>query len=112
MYELSPASGIFEAVPEGAESCGIGEVQTVVGERACREADQLKFCFRAITRDAALEIDVADAARTGRMLERQNTWTARSRPRSNPPKAVAPPNRPPDAAARSRASNTSAISDR
>ncbi len=70
MHEFSIASGVVETVLAYAETHGVKkivEVRMLVGELTCVEAEQLKFCFSAITRDsalegAALEIDTADAA--------------------------------------------------
>jgi len=70
MHEFSIASGIVDTVLTFAEANGIGkivEVRMLVGELTCVDAEQLKFCFSAITNDSALEgaalqIDTADAA--------------------------------------------------
>lgn len=70
MHEFSIASSIVETVLAFAEAHGVRkivEVRMTVGELTCVEADQLKFCFGAITQntaleDATLEIDTADAA--------------------------------------------------
>ena len=70
MHEFSIASGIVEAVQAFAEAHGVRkivEVRMVVGELTCVEAEQLKFCFGAITHDSALEdavleIDTGPAA--------------------------------------------------
>jgi hydrogenase nickel incorporation protein HypA/HybF len=70
MHEFSIASGVVETVLAFAESHRVRkvvEVRMVVGELTCVEAEQLKFCFEAITNDsalegAALEIEVAHAA--------------------------------------------------
>jgi hydrogenase nickel incorporation protein HypA/HybF len=58
MHELSIASGIVEAVLDFAEANDVRKVLTVrmsIGELTCVEADQLKFCFEAISKDSALE---------------------------------------------------------
>lgn len=69
MHEFSIASGIVDTVLAYAETHGlkrIVQVRMVIGELACVETDQLKFCFGAITKDSTLEdatlqIDTADA---------------------------------------------------
>jgi hydrogenase nickel incorporation protein HypA/HybF len=69
MHEFSIASGVVEAVLAFAEARGlrqIVEVRMVVGELACVETEQLRFCFQSITKDsalenAALEIESAEA---------------------------------------------------
>jgi hydrogenase nickel incorporation protein HypA/HybF len=58
MHEFSIASGIVDAVLNFAESRDIQrvvEVRMTVGELACVEADQLRFCFEAIVPGTALE---------------------------------------------------------
>jgi hydrogenase nickel incorporation protein HypA/HybF len=69
MHEFSIASGVVETVLEFAQARGlrkIVEVRMVIGELACVEAEQLKFCFQSITgetalENAALEIEPGDA---------------------------------------------------
>jgi len=58
MHEFSIASGIAETVLTFAEARNIQrvvEVRLTVGELTCVEADQLRFCFEAITPGTALE---------------------------------------------------------
>jgi hydrogenase nickel incorporation protein HypA/HybF len=58
MHELSIASSIVESVLKFAEEQGakkIVEVRLAVGELTCVEAEQLRFCFTAITKETALE---------------------------------------------------------
>ena len=58
MHEFSIASSIAETVLSFAEARGIQrivEVRMAVGELACVEAEQLRFCFEAITPETALE---------------------------------------------------------
>ena len=70
MHEFSIASGVVETVLAYAETHGVRkivEVRMLVGELTCVEAEQLKFCFGAITKDTALEdavleIDTSAAA--------------------------------------------------
>jgi hydrogenase nickel incorporation protein HypA/HybF len=70
MHEFSIASKVVETVLAYAKAHGVKkvvEVRMTIGELTCVEADQLKFCFGAITKhtaleDSALEIDIADAA--------------------------------------------------
>jgi hydrogenase nickel incorporation protein HypA/HybF len=58
MHEFSLATQIVENVLEFAQAHQAGEVLKVrlrIGELACVEAEQLRFCFHSITRDTVLE---------------------------------------------------------
>ncbi|HEX3718474.1 MAG TPA: hydrogenase maturation nickel metallochaperone HypA [Verrucomicrobiae bacterium] len=58
MHEFSLATQIMESVLEFAQAHGAAEVTKVrlrVGELACVEAEQLRFCFHSITRETPLE---------------------------------------------------------
>jgi hydrogenase nickel incorporation protein HypA/HybF len=69
MHELSIASSLVESVLEFVEAPPPKKVVKVIlqlGELTCVEADQLKFCYVAITKetpleDSELEIESADA---------------------------------------------------
>ncbi len=58
MHELSIASSIVESVLKFAEANGakkIVEVRLAVGELTCVEAEQLRFCYTAITKETPME---------------------------------------------------------
>lgn len=75
MHEFSFASGIAKRVREFAEARGVGrivEVRIAIGELSCLDAEQLRFCFGAITsatplRECALRIE-----KVGAMVECPN----------------------------------------
>ncbi len=70
MHEFSIASAIVESVLSFAEkqhAARVVEVRLILGEFTHIEAEQLKFCFHAISSDtvladATLEIETSDAA--------------------------------------------------
>lgn len=58
MHEFSLATQIMESVLKFAQAHGAVEVAKVrlsVGDLACVEAEQLRFCFHSITRETPLE---------------------------------------------------------
>ena len=67
MHELSIASAIVEHVIDFAESFDppkkILGVRVLVGELTCIEAEQLKFCYDAISKETLLEGSVLEIER-------------------------------------------------
>ena len=58
MHELSLASAVVDSVLEFLDAHEVKQILTVrlaVGELSCVEADQLRFCYTAITQETAME---------------------------------------------------------
>jgi hydrogenase nickel incorporation protein HypA/HybF len=58
MHELSIASSIVESVLEFADTHQAKKVLAVrlaIGELTCVEAEQLRFCYTAVTKETAIE---------------------------------------------------------
>jgi hydrogenase nickel incorporation protein HypA/HybF len=58
MHELSLASAVVDSVLEFLDAHEVKKILTVrlaVGELSCVEADQLRFCYTAITQETAME---------------------------------------------------------
>jgi hydrogenase nickel incorporation protein HypA/HybF len=58
MHELSIASAVVDSVLEFLDTCEVKKVLTVrlaVGELSHVEAEQLRFCYTAITQETAME---------------------------------------------------------
>jgi len=58
MHELSLASAVVDSVLEFLDAHEVKKILTVrlaVGELSCVEADQLRFCYTAITDETAME---------------------------------------------------------
>ena len=58
MHELSLASAVVDIVLEFLDAHEVKKILTVrlaVGELSCVQADQLRFCYTAITHETAME---------------------------------------------------------
>jgi hydrogenase nickel incorporation protein HypA/HybF len=72
MHELSIASAVVNSVLEYLDAHAVKKllrVRLAVGELSHVEADQLRFCYRAITQETAMENSTLEIERVAAVVE-------------------------------------------